>query len=165
VPADGGPRIRRPAEADHPTIVRLVEGWDGGRTLRRLAARAWLRHFAGTSWLLEDEAGRLMGFLLGYRSPDQPETAVVQLIGVDQNRRRRGLGRELVERFASDVRRQGVSRLEAIAWPGDRTAVGFFLGVGFEADDGPGTMRLFGVAAHPDHDGEGEDRVLLRRDL
>jgi ribosomal protein S18 acetylase RimI-like enzyme len=157
--------FRRPAETDHARVVRLVHGWDGGRRLRRLAARSWFRHFTTTSWIVDEPDGRLVGFLIGYHAADDPEVAILHLIGVDQNRRRRGIGRQLVERFADEARAAGGRRLEAVAWPDDRAAVGFLTAVGFRPDAGPGSMRLYGTPAHPDFEGEGEDRVLLGRDL
>jgi hypothetical protein len=43
--------------------------------------------------------------------------------------------------------------------------VTFHLAMGFRIDDGPGTARIYGITAHPNHDGEDEDRVVLFRDL
>jgi ribosomal protein S18 acetylase RimI-like enzyme len=157
--------FRRPVEADHDRIVRLVEHWWGERRVRPLATRAWFRHFTGTSWIAEDDSGRLLGFLIGYRSPDRGSHAVLQLIGVEPNHRRRGLGRELVGRFADDVRAAGVRTIEAVTPPDARRAIAFLRALGFRPDDGPGTMRLYGTPATPDLEGEGEDRVLLARDL
>lgn len=157
--------FRRPVETDHARIIRLVEHWWGDRRARPLAVRAWFRHFTGTSWVVEDATGRSLGFLIGYRSPDHPTRAVIQLVGVDPNHRRRGLGRALVERFVDDVRRVGVRTIEAVTAPDARAAIAFHRALGFQPDDGPGTMRLYGTPATPDLEGEGEDRVLLLRDL
>jgi ribosomal protein S18 acetylase RimI-like enzyme len=155
--------LRHANEDDQPRIVGLVNEWFGGRRVRHLAVRAWFRHFGSTSWLAEDEAGRPMGFLLGYRSPDRPAEAVVHLVAVRPDRRRRGLGRSLVDAFRGQVEVDGVTAVTALAWPDDPIAIAFFRALGFRPDEGPGSGRLFGVPAFPDHEADGEDRVVFVR--
>lgn len=157
--------FRRPIQADHAAIVALVDHWWGERRVRPLATRSWFRHFTGTSWIAEDMRGRIVGFLIGYRSPDDPARAVLHLIGVDPNHRRRGLAHALAGRFAADMRGAGASAIEAVTPPDARRALAFLRALGFRPDDGPGTMRLYGTPATPDLEGEGEDRVLLVWDL
>jgi GNAT superfamily N-acetyltransferase len=157
--------FRRPTEADHARIVARVDDWWGGRRVHDLLPRLWLQHFTGTSWILEDEAGALVGFLIGFISPDHPEEAYVHLVGVSPNHRRSGLGATLYGRFFADVAGRGARRVTAITWPGNRISVAFHLAQGFRADDGAGTQRLYGTVAHPDYDFTGEDRVVFVRAL
>jgi GNAT superfamily N-acetyltransferase len=82
-------------------------------------------------------------------------------MGVHPNRRRRGIGRALVEAFLTDVHSAGVATVTALAWPGDPPAVAFFRAVGFRPHDGPGTQNLYGTPGIPDYDGIGEDRILF----
>jgi hypothetical protein len=49
----------------------------------------------------------------------------------------------------------------ALGWPDDPIAIAFFRALGFVPDDGPGSRRLFGVPAFPDHEGDGQDRVVF----
>jgi GNAT superfamily N-acetyltransferase len=156
-------RFRRPVEADHRAIVSIVDEWWGGRKIHHLLPRLWFQHFTGTSWLAETEAGRPMGFLVGFISPDDSSTAYVHMIGTDPNRRRRGLGRELYRRFFDDVGGRGVVRVRAITWPGNRISVGFHEALGFQAVDGPGSQNLYGTRAYPDYDFPGDDRVVFER--
>jgi GNAT superfamily N-acetyltransferase len=158
-------RFRRPTEADHATIVEVVDEWWGGRHMRSLLPRLWFQHFTGTSWLAEDEAGRPLGFLVGFISPDRPEEAYVHLIATNPNRRRRGLGRELYERFFQDARGAGARRVRAIAWPANRVSVDFHRRLGFRAEDGPGTVQIYGVPAYADYDADGADRAVFVRSL
>ena len=81
-----------------------------GRSPRRAARRP--RRGSATSRARRGSprptTGRLLGFLIGYRSPDEPARR-----GRPARRRRpqppsRGLGRALVERFAGDLRAAGV---------------------------------------------------------
>jgi GNAT superfamily N-acetyltransferase len=157
--------LRRPTEADYPRLVAVVDEWWGGRRMRALLPRLWLQHMTGTSWIAESSDGRLRGFLVGFISPDRPDTAYAHMIGVDQNLRKAGVGRALYERFFDDVRARGARRVLAITWPGNRTSVTFHRAMGFRIDDGPGTQNLYGIPAYPDYDGDGEDRVVFIHDL
>lgn len=162
---DGDIRLRRPVEADHAAVVGRIDEWWGGRRVHQVLPRFWFQHFTGTSWIAEAADGRLLGFLVGFVSPDRPDVAQVHLAGVDPNRRRTGIGRRLYERFLADVASRGVREVRALAWPDDRRAVAFHRALGFRPDDGPGTVAIHGVPAHPDHDHERADRVVFLRDL
>ena len=98
-------------------------------------------------------------------SPDHPDEAYVHLIATDPNRRGRGLGRALYERFFEDARSHGARRVTAVTWPGNRISVSFHRAMGFTPADGPGTMNLYGTPAYPDYDADGEDRVVFSRSL
>jgi GNAT superfamily N-acetyltransferase len=158
-------RFRRPIDADHPVLVGHMNEWWAGRRMQQLFPRLWLQHFAGTSWLAEDENGRPLGFLVGFVSPDHPDEAYVHLIATSPNRRGRGLGRALYERFFEDARTRGALRVTAVTWPGNRISVLFHRAMGFTPADGPGTMNLYGTPAYPDYDADGEDRVVFSRSL
>jgi ribosomal protein S18 acetylase RimI-like enzyme len=156
-----GVGLRHPTEDDQPRIVALVDEWFSGRRIRHLVGRSWFRHFGSTSWLSIDDAGQPLGFLLGYRSPDRPDEAVVHLVGVHPNHRRRGIGRTLVATFTADMQAAGARTLTALAWPGEPPSTAFFRAVGFQPDAGPGSKNLFGTTAFADYDGAGEDRIVF----
>ena len=158
-------RFRRPTEADHPVIVAQVDDWWGGRRMHEILPRLWFQHFTGTSWVVEDAGGRLLGFLVGFISPDHPDQAYIHMVGTSPNHRRSGLGRALYERFYEDARAAGARRVSAITWPGNRVSVGFHRARGCEPSTGPGTQNLYGTPAYPDYDAEGGDRVVFSREL
>ena len=157
--------FRRPTVDDHPRIHAVIDEWWGGRSLRHLFPRLYLEHMASTSWIVEREDGRLAGFLIGFISPDHPDTAYVHMVATDPNLRQRGIGRALYERAFADAAGRGAVRMTAVTWPGNRRSVAFHRAMGFEVDDGPGTTPIYGTPSHPDHDGEGEDRVVFTRAL
>lgn len=156
-----GIRLRRPVEADHAWVVARVDDWWGGRRLRHLLPRLWFQHFAGTSWVAETDEGRVVGFVVGFVSPDRPEEAYVHMVAVDPTLRRGGLGRILYERFFEDVGTRGARTVRAITWPGNRVSVGFHRAMGFRPVEGPGTVPAWGSPAFLDYDGPGEDRTVF----
>jgi ribosomal protein S18 acetylase RimI-like enzyme len=164
-PSAGDVRVRRPVEADQPVFAARVEHWFGGRRVWPLVGRVWFRHFAETSLVSEDPDGAPLGFLLGFVSPGLPGEAVLHLVAVEPNHRRRGLGRRLVDTFAADAAAAGARTIRAVAWPDDRPAVRFFEAIGFTAEPGPGGQRLYGVPAWPDHEFDGEDRAIFVRPI
>ena len=156
-------RFRRPTEADYVPIVTVVDDWWGGRAMAELLPRLWLQHFTGTSWLAETDDGRLAGFLVGFLSPDHPDTAYCHMVATNPNLRGRGLGRQLYERFFADARADRRTRVVAITWPGNRPSLAFHRALGFELEQGPGTQNLYGTPAYPGYDQDREDRAVLVR--
>lgn len=168
--------LRHPTEDDQPRVAAVVDWWFGGQHVRHLVVRAWFRHFGSTSWIAtgrgagDDHAGDApdqvaVGFLVGYRSQDHPAEAVLHLLAVDPNLRRRGIGRALVDAFVGDAAAAGATTAVAVAWPGEPIATAFFRAAGFEPDDGPGSRNLFGAPGFPDYEGDGEDRIVFVRRL
>ena len=156
--------VRHPREADLPDLAERLRDWREERPGRGGPERAWFRHLGSTAWLAEASGEhRPLGLLLGFRSVDRPEVAVIHVVAVDPAYRRRGIGRDLVERFGTQLVDAGVSVLEATCSPDARIALSFFAALGFEPQAGPGSSRLYGVPAFADWDGAGEDRVLLIR--
>lgn len=158
-------RWRRPVEADHRRLVNKVDDWWGGRRFHQLFLRHWFQHFTGTSWVVEDAGGEIVGFLVGFISPDHPDRAHIHLVATSPNHRRHGIGRRLYQQFCDDVSSRGVRWVTAVTWPGNRVSVAFHRAMGFEVDDGPGTQRLYGTPAYPDYEADGDDRVVFSRKL
>ena len=165
VPTPPPIRYRRPVESDHRRRVTVVDYWWGGRSLHHLLPRLWLQHFTGTSWIAETDDGDLAGFLVGFVSPDHPETAYIHMVASNPNLRRRGIGRELYTRFIDDVRARGVRRVTAITWPGNRLSLAFHRSLGFRPKEGPETRPIYGTPAIPDYEADGSEITVLELDL
>lgn len=156
--------VRHPTEADLAGLDARLRDWREDRSSRGGPGRTWFRHLGGTAWLAEASGDhRPLGLLLGFRSPDRSTDAVIHLVAVDPEFRRRGIGRDLLERFAATLAAAGAATLEATCRPDDRIALAFFTALGFAPQAGPGSSRIYGMPAFADWDGAGEDRVLLAR--
>ena len=88
----GEVELRRPIEADHRFLVNSVDDWWGGRKMHQLLPRLWFQHFSGTSWIAVVD-DRIVGFLIGFISPDRPDEAYIHMVGTSPNHRGAGLGR------------------------------------------------------------------------
>lgn len=163
--ATAGVALRRPTIDDHAPLVRVVNEWWGGRQIRHRLPRLWFDLFTGTSAIAETPDGQRVGFAIAFVSPDRPDTAYLHLVGVAPGRRRRGIGRDLVEDVVARVADRGARTITTIAWPGDPIALAFLRSVRFELDDGPGTRRLYGVPARTDWDHDGDDQAVLTRSI
>jgi GNAT superfamily N-acetyltransferase len=154
--------LRHPDEGDLAPLQAALREWCDRRDERTGPGRIWVRHLGGTSWLAESQGDRrFLGLLLGIRSTDRPAEAVIHLVAVDPEFRRRGIGRALVERFAGDLAARGATRLVAACRPDERIQLAFFGALGLAPQAGPRSVRLYGIPACEDWEGPGEDRALL----
>jgi ribosomal protein S18 acetylase RimI-like enzyme len=135
-------------------VIQHVNAWWGGREMAPMLPQLFFVHFEGTSFVAEDEDGRLAGFIVGFLSQTDETDAYVHFIGVAPAERGSGLGRELYERFFAAARDAGRTTVRCVTSPLNVDSVAFHEALGFEVDR---------VAT--DYDGPGEDRVLLVKSL
>jgi ribosomal protein S18 acetylase RimI-like enzyme len=146
--------IRHANPSDYGRVIQHVNAWWGGRDMAPMLPKLFFLHFEGTSFVAEDDEGRLTAFLIGFLSQTDPEEAYVHFVGVAPSARGSGVGRALYERFFEVVAEQGRSRVRCVTSPGNEGSVAFHESLGFTAER---------VAA--DYDGPGEDRVLFVKTL
>ena len=161
---------RHPVPDDHGRVVAVLDSWwgglggpDGTRQRALLLSRLFFEHFSDSSWVVEDAAGDLRAFLVGFRSSAQPDVGYVHFVGVDPALHRQGVAAALYRRFAEHVARRGARRLACLTSPGNATSVRFHRSLGFDVD--PGDDVVDGVPVHRDHDGPGLHRVLFTLSL
>lgn len=146
--------IRHAQPADYGRVIQHVNAWWGDREMAPMLPKLFFVHFEGTSFVAENEAGELVGFLVGFQSQSDRSEAYVHFVGVAPAQRGSGLGRALYERFVEAVRAHGCTTVRCVTSPANEDSLAFHTRLGFEVDR---------VAA--DYDGPGEDRVLLVRRL
>jgi predicted GNAT superfamily acetyltransferase len=146
--------IRHVLPADYGRVIQHVNAWWGGREMAPMLPRLFFIHFESTSSVADREDGTLAGFLIGFLSQADDETAYVHFIGVAPDQRGSGLGRKLYERFFDAARASGRSVVRCVTSPQNADSIAFHEALGFEQE---------GIA--DDYDGAGASRVLLARRL
>ena len=135
-------------------MIQHVNAWWGGREMAPLLPKLFFLHFEGTSFVAEDDGGRLVGFLIGFLSQTDAAEAYIHFVGVAPEHRGSGVGRELYERFFAVVTGHGRSVVRCVTSPANEESVAFHESLGFSAE-----------SVAKDYDGPGEDRVLFVKQL
>ncbi len=137
--------IRHAEPEDYDSVIPVVNDWWGGRKMADMLPRLFFVHFRETSFAVEAE-GRVVGFLVGFRSQTYPEQAYIHFVGVDPAWRRSGIARALYHRFFQAVRPLGCSEVNGVTSPANERSIAFHTSMGFEVlpgyGDGPGQARV-----------------------
>ncbi len=144
--------IRTARSADYDAIVDVMNEW-WGRPVTSILPRLFLDHFWRTSFVAEDREG-LAGFLVGFLSPSQPDTAYVHAIAVAPRCRHTALATTLHHRFATLAKTDGRSVVKAITSDDNTRSIGFHTSIGFDVTD-----------SIPAYDGPGFSRVVFTKKL
>lgn len=144
--------IRTATPADYDGVVAVMDSW-WGRPVTQILPRLFLDHFWRTSFVAKDEHG-LAGFLVGFLSPDEPDTAYVHAIAVAPRSRRSGLAGNLHEHFAKLAVADGRRLVKAITSSDNTRSIAFHTSIGFTVTD-----------PISDYDGPGVGRVVFQRML
>lgn len=144
--------IRTATPTDYEAIVAVMDSW-WGRPVAQILPRLFLDHFWRTSFVAEDADG-LAGFLVGFLSPDQADTAYVHAIAVAPRSRRDGLAALLHARFAELAEADGRRVIKAITSSDNSRSIAFHTSIGFTVTD-----------PIDNYDGPGFGRVVFQRQL
>jgi ribosomal protein S18 acetylase RimI-like enzyme len=146
--------IRHAAPADYGRVIQHVNAWWGGREMAPMLPQLFFVHFESTSFVAENDAGELVGFLVGFLSQTHDDEAYVHFVGVAPEQRGTGLGRRLYERFFEAVRAHGRTTVRCVTSPANEESLAFHASLGFAPE-----KRI------EDYDGPGEARVVLAKTL
>ncbi len=161
---------RTAREDDYLAIAGALQTWwtqpgmteAGTRERAALVPRLWLQHFAGTS-LVAERQRQLVGFLIGFLSPDRLDEGYIHFVGVAPDARGAGVGRSLYQRFFDECQRGGRKLVRCVTSPHNLSSIAFHAAMGFEVE--PGTEGTGGLLAKADYDGPGVHRVAFVRSL
>jgi L-2,4-diaminobutyric acid acetyltransferase len=140
------------AVVDIPSTLDGKGIWRVARDSRTLdlnssyAYLLWCRDFAGTSAVARID-GEVVGFVIGYHRPSEPDTLVVWQVAVDAAQRGTGLGAALLD---SVVRRTGARHLEATVTEDNDASIALFRALAARWGAGLTGGRLFTPELFPD---------------
>lgn len=151
------PTLRTARESDLPELRRLDEevfqevAYPG--FLLRQLFDMYEEHFL----VLDDGAGRLRGYVLAATRALARDSWILGLC-VTQDRRRHGLGRELMTEVLARLRRDGTEVVRLTVEPANLAAILLYRSLGFRPEEPDGGLR-------PDYFGPGMHRQIMRLDL
>ncbi|MFE2279170.1 GNAT family N-acetyltransferase [Streptomyces sp. NPDC059454] len=157
LPEPRPPLLRTARESDLPELQRLDE-----EVFQEVAYPAFLLRqlfdlyagHAGHLLVLDDGDGRLRGYVLAATTAISGDSWILGLC-VAEDRRRHGLGRELMVEILGRLRRCGTERVRLTVEPANDAAILLYRSLGFRPEPPDGGMRR-------DYFGPGEDRKVMR---
>jgi L-2,4-diaminobutyric acid acetyltransferase len=153
-------RLRRPSASDAARVTALVEKTDVLDVNSVYAYLLLCSDFAQTGAIAE-EAGEVVGFVLGYRPPERPEAYFVWQVAVSEEQRGHGLAGRMIEWIVAGLLADGVRFVEATVTPSNRASWSLFEGfarrAGAPCRNGPG----FASDLFPDAEHEEELRIRI----
>ena len=156
--------IRNVREGDFIRIAELAWKCKPMATERNSIYHLFTKFFSSTSFVAEEDQ-RIIGFLLGFISQDNPEEAYIHLLCVHPRFRRDGIASKLLKEFIETVKMKNIKRISLITKPINKRAISFYRKHGFKDYDGPETCRSGDVNVFKDYNGEREDMVLFEKSL
>ncbi|MEU7471662.1 GNAT family N-acetyltransferase [Streptomyces sp. NPDC044984] len=156
LPEPRPPLLRTARESDLPELQRLDE-----EVFREVAYPAFLLRqlfdlYAGHTGhllVLDDGDGRLRGYVLAATTAISRDSWILGLC-VAEDRRRHGLGRELMVEVLARLRRCGTERVRLTVEPSNDAAILLYRSLGFRPEPPDGGLRR-------DYFGPGEDREVM----
>ena len=132
-------------KADFDQVVEVIDRWWGG-PIGTFAHPIFFYELGGNALVVED-AGQMIGFLLGFVAHEPVKTGYVHLVGIHPDYRRRGVGRLLYESFTETCRAAQCVRMKAITTLGNEGSQRFHLALGWDVTEvdhyaGPGRRRI-----------------------
>lgn len=137
----------RRVRIEPPTVDDGVECWRIARESNVLDVNSkyayllWCRDFAETSTVARTDE-RVVGFITGYRRPEEPNTLLVWQVAVDSSARGQGLGLRMLEALYRQV--DDVDHLETTITPDNEASIALFRGFAKRHGARVRTDELFG---------------------
>ncbi len=147
---------------DYLKIWEVADSWFGA-PISYLLHPVYVEHFSKTSFVAKKE-GRIVGFILGFISQDQPEIAYAHLIVTDPGIRDKGIGRILYGRFFEAAIQRGCLTVKAITVPYNHGSISFHFRLGFSLRE-KGAVWENGYPLMKDYAGHGTDCLIFERSL
>ncbi|MDI5977501.1 diaminobutyrate acetyltransferase [Amycolatopsis magusensis] len=153
--------IESPTKADGAELWRIARDSQKLDLNSAYAYLLWCRDFADTSVVARDD-GAAVGFVIAYRKPSDPETALVWQVAVDASQRGKGLAGALLDALFDRLVGQGVRYLETTITPDNQASIKLFESFAKRWEADLESAELFASADFPDDDDAHEPEDLYR---
>ncbi len=141
-------------------MLRTVRPW---ATERNSIYHIFTKFFKTTSLVVEREDNKIIGFLLGFISPDDPWEGYIHLLCVMPPWRNKGLAKALVEEFLDILKDKGCSRVHLITSPGNKKALSFYDKMEFKINNRGREIVVNGVKTIKNYNGPGEHKLICTK--
>ncbi|MYU20977.1 GNAT family N-acetyltransferase [Streptomyces sp. SID8352] len=147
--------LRTAREEDLPELLRLDREVFQDVAYPGFLLRQMWDMYAEHFLVLDAGEGRLRGYVLAATTtPALGLDSWILGLCVARDRRRRGLGRELMTEIIARLRRDGVARVRLTVEPANRAAIRLYRSLGFRPEGPDAGLR-------PDYFGPGMHRLVL----
>jgi GNAT superfamily N-acetyltransferase len=124
--------VRNAFPGDSLPVASKSKEWADLATEDESIYHTMIEHFRNTCFIAEDR-GEIIGYLLGFRSKDDPDIAFIRLIQVAPRLRGNGVGRRLFNQYQTAVKSMGCKKIMALGEPENKCCVSFYVAMGLEA--------------------------------
>ncbi len=159
---EAGLAVRSLTRPDYLEICKVADFWYGV-PISYLLHPIYVEQFSTTSFVAEKD-GRIVGFILGFISQDQPEIAYAHLLVIDPHLRGQGIGRALYGRFFEAAIERGCLTVMAITVPYNQGSIAFHHRLGFSLQE-KGAVWENGYPLMKDYAGPGIHCLVFARSL
>lgn len=153
--------IECPTKADGAALWRIARDSKKLDLNSPYAYLLWCRDFSDTSVVARMD-GQAVGFVIAYRRPEAPDTALVWQVAVDASERGRGLGRALLDELFTRLVGRGVRYLESTITPDNKASVKLFTSFAQRWSAELESSTLFARSDFPDDNDLHEQEDLFR---
>ncbi len=93
----------------------------------------------------------MTGFLIGFQSQSDPETAYIHFSGVHPDFRKMQIGKQLYDVFIETVKQRGCTRVKCVTSPVNKVSIAYHTKLGFDIEKGTKTVN--GISVFANYDG------------
>ncbi len=154
--------IRHPKESDHLRIISVIKDWWQGRDVTQSVPRLFLNHFKSTSFIAEED-GLMIGFLIGFFSPDHADMGYIHFVGVHPDFQGKGLGKKLYQMFFDACLKHNRNIVQSCTAPINKGSIAFHMHLGFRIISSGHSIENIPVAL--DYNRPGDTKVLFEKRL
>jgi GNAT superfamily N-acetyltransferase len=155
--------VRNAFPGDSLPVASKSKEWADFATEDESIYHTMIEHFRNTCFIAEDR-GEIIGYLLGFRSREDPNIAFIRLIQVAPRLRGNGVGRRLFNQYQAAVKSMGCKKIMAIGDPENKNCATFYVAMGLEAS-GRIIPEMEGMIAAKGQDVAGKHVVLWVKEI